>query len=155
MPVRLVALLVLLVLGCAHSPPPPSGPRVLAGSAQIQRAEATVELTLRYEVREGSALEISAEWRGAGSGSVGAVAVELRPDGFELAGPAAWTAEVAAGETASNTWKLRPTTEGIARVEVRHGLAGSDLDGITTAAFRVGADAIRLCATADCAGEAP
>jgi hypothetical protein len=154
-PVRLAALVALLVLGCAHSPPPPAGPRVLAGSAQIQRAEASVELTLRYEVREGSALEISAELRGGGSGSVGAVAVELRPDGFELASPATWTAEVAAGEAANNTWKLRPTGEGIARVEVRHGLAGSDLDGSTTAAFRVGPDAIRLCATADCAGDEP
>lgn len=128
---------------------------MLAGSAQIQRAEATVELTLRYQVREGSALEISGELRGGGSGSVGAVAVELRPEGFELADPPIWTAEVAAGEAASHTWKLRPLAEGIARIEVRHGLAGGDLDGSTTAAFRVDADAIRLCATADCAGEAP
>ncbi|MBZ5715978.1 hypothetical protein [Nannocystis pusilla] len=155
MPARLVALPLLLVLGCAHSPAPPPGPRTLAGRAQIQRAEATVDLTLRYELREGRTLEISAELHGGGSGSVGAVAVELRPDGFELAGPASWTAEVAAGETASNTWPLRPAQEGIARVEVRHGLAGGELDGSTTAAFRVSADAIRLCATADCAAEAP
>lgn len=155
MPVRLVALLALLVLGCAHSPAPPAGPRALAGSSQIQRGEATVELTLRYEVRDDRRLEISAELRGGGSGSVGAVAVELRPEGLVLDGAATWTAEAAAGQTASNTWRLQPAAEGVARVEVRHGLAGAELDGTTTAAFRVGADTIRLCATADCAGEAP
>lgn len=153
MPVRRLALAALLVLACAHSPAPPPGPRQLTGTAQIQRGEATVELTFRYEVHPGRRLEISAELRGGGSGSVGAVAVELRADGLVLADPPTWTAEAAAGQTASNTWRLDPEAEGLARIEVRHGVAGSELDSSTTATFRIGADAIRLCATADCAAE--
>jgi hypothetical protein len=155
---RVAAVVLLFALACAHSPAAPPGPRPLTGAVQIQRAEASLDLALRYEIRgegAGRQLEISAELRGAGSGSVGAVTVELRPDGFGLEGPAAWTGEAAAGQSASNTWRLRPSGEGIARVEVRHGLAGTELDTTTTAAFRVGADAIRLCATADCAGEQP
>lgn len=150
---RVAAVVLVSALACAHSPAPPPGPRPLTGTVQIQRSDATVDLALRYQVRDGRQLEISAELRGGGSGSVGGVTVELRPDGFSLDGPAAWTGEAAAGQSASNTWRLRAAAEGIARVEVRHGLAGAALDTTTTAAFRVRADTLRLCATADCAGE--
>lgn len=153
-PVRRLALAALLAFACAHSPAAPPGPRQLAGAAHMQRGEATVELTLRYEVHPERRLEISAELRGGGSGSVGAVTVELHPDGLALDDPPTWTAEAAAGQTASNTWRLHAEAEGVARLEIRHGLAGGELDGSTSAAFRIGADAIRLCATADCAAEA-
>lgn len=149
---RLCALALASALACAHSPAPPPGPRPLTGTVQFSRGDATADLALRYELSGARELEISAELRGGGGGSVGAVEVELRPDNFALSGPASWTGDAAADERASNTWRLRPTGEGIARVEIRHGLAGTEPDTIVTA-FRVTPDAIRLCATADCAGE--
>lgn len=149
---RLCALALASLLACAHSPAPPPGPRPLTGAVQFSRGDATADLALRYELLGGRELEISAELRGGGSGSVGAVEIELRPDNFALSGPASWTGDAAAGERASNTWRLRATADGIARVEIRHGLAGTEPDS-TVATFRVTPDAVRLCATADCAGE--
>ena len=153
---RLAAVLVL-ALACAHSPAPPPGPRPLGGSAAIQRGDADVSLALRYQLPEPKLLEISAELRGGGSGSVGAVTVELHPDGLDLEGDAAWTAEAAAGQSVSHSWRLRPSRDGVVKLEVRHGLPdkGAALDTTTIAAFRVGSDAIRLCATADCADVEP
>jgi hypothetical protein len=153
--VRRLAVVLATALACAHSPAPPPGPRPLTGQIQLQRGEASVNLDLRYELKPGRELEISANLRGVGPGSVGPVQVELRPTGLVLDGEATWTGEAASGQTASHTWRLRPEADGVARVEVRQGVAGQALDTATTAGFRVSADAIRLCGTADCAGEAP
>ena len=150
-----LALLLAAALACAHSPTPPPGPRPLSGQIQLQRGEASANLDLRYQVKPGRELEISVALRGVGTGSVGPVEVALNPTGPVLEGPATWTGEAGSGQTAEHTWRLRPAAEGVAQIEVRHGFAGQALDLATTAGFRVGADAIRLCGTADCAGEDP
>ena len=151
---RRSVLVLVFALACAHSPAPPPGPRPLTGSIQLQRGESGVHLDLRYEAK-GRELEISATLRGFGPGSAGPVQVELRPTGLVIDGDPAWSGEAASGQSAAHTWRLRPEADGAARLEVLQGLAGQALDTATVVGFRVGPDAIRLCGTADCAGEGP
>lgn len=150
---RLAALPLLLALACAHSPEPPPGPRPLTGRAQLYHGDASAALELRYQVTAARELEIVADLLGAGAGSVGTVEVELAAEGFTVAGEPVWTAEVPAGGRVGHTWTLAPTGEGLAKVRVSHGLAGQPRSEAASATFRVEADAIRLCATADCPAE--
>lgn len=148
-----LALVLAAALACAHSPAPPPGPRPLTGALQLVRNDATVDLELGYQV-VGRELEILAVLRGSGSGSVGPVTVVLRPTGLDLEGGAAtWTAEAATGQQANHSWRLRPAADGVARVEIGYTAADGALEGGATAGFIVTRDAIRLCGTADCAGE--
>lgn len=145
------ALALALLLACAHSPPAPAGPRPLAGQISIQRGDAAVSLDLRYQVVgvSGRELEISAELRASGAGGVGPVLVELAATGLTLGGPAEFTADLSAGQSATHTWRLQPAQDGVARVELRHGLAAGPRDA-SAFSFRVDPDKIQLCATAEC-----
>lgn len=149
-----LAVVLAAALACAHSPAPPAGPRPLTGTIQLQRNDASAGLELRYQAN-GRELEILATLRGAGTGSVGPVRVELRPVGLVVDGEATWTGEAATGQEATHTWRLRPEADGVARVEIGYEAADGALEGGATAGFRVTSDAIRLCGTADCAGEDP
>lgn len=150
---RLAALLAA-VLACAHSPEPPPGPRPLTGSFRIERNDAGAVLETRYQAA-GRDLEVLAVLRGAGTGTVGPVQVTLKPTGLVLEGDPVWTGEAAAGQEATHTWRLRPESGGVVRVEIVYTAADGALEGGATAGFRVTSDAIRLCGTADCAGEEP
>jgi hypothetical protein len=149
-----LAVVLAAVLACAHSPEPPPGPRPLTGKFQIQRNDAGAVLETRYQAA-GRELEVLAVLRGSGTGSVGPVRVELKPTGLVLEGDPVWTGEAAGGQEATHTWRLRPEADGVARVEIVYSAAEGALEGGATAGFRVTSDAIRLCGTADCAGEDP
>lgn len=147
-----LALALAAALACAHSPPAPSGPRPLTGTIQVQRNDASAGLDLRYQA-VGRELEIQAVVRGSGTGSVGPVTVVVEPTGLVLEGDATWTAEVAAGQEATHRWRLRPAADGVVGVKIAYEAADGALEGSATPGFIVTSDAIRLCGTADCAGE--
>ena len=143
---RLACLLAaLLTLGCAHSPAPPPGPRPLGGDANLMRGDATLAVRLRYEVASARSIVLLIELAGSGSGSVGAVEVELAPDGFALDGPATWTGEVAAGRREDLRFPLTLTAGKLGRVTVTQGIVGAPANDPVVLRFVIEDDEIRAC----------
>lgn len=143
---RLISLLaVLLVVGCAHSPPPPPGPRPLGMDASLVRGQATLAVRFRYEVVASREVALLVDLEAGGAGSVGTLDVKVVADGLTVAGPATWNGEVAAGTTTALRFPLQATRDGLARVTITHGLAGAVASDPVVVRFLVSADEIRAC----------
>lgn len=156
---RLVAVLMLLTLGCAHSPAPPPGPRPLGGDANLMRGDATLAARLRYEPTDARSLVLLVDLEGKGTGSVGPIAVGVAPDGFEIDGPSTWTGEVAAGARQELRFPLRLIADKFASVTVTFGMVGAEAVTLHEARFLREDDEIRACQASEEAcrgpGEAP
>lgn len=145
-----VLLAVLLAASCAHSPPPPPGPRPLGHDVDLARNDATLALRFRYEVAADRALTLLVAVLSGGSGSVGAVEIAVKPDGFEVDGAASWRGELAAGGREEPRFVLRPVTTGIASVTVEHAIVGALQGEPVVLRFKISSDKIWPCATSDC-----
>lgn len=156
---RLVAVLMLLTLGCAHSPAPPPGPRPLGGDANLMRGDATLAARLRYEPTGARSIVLLVDLEARGAGSVGVVEVEVAPGGFAVDGPAKWTGEVAAGARQEVRFPLRLVANKVARVTVTFGMVGAEAVKLHEARFLREDDEIRACQVSEEAcrepGEAP
>ena len=148
---RLPCLLAaLLALSCAHSPTPPPGPRPLGHDVNLSRGEATLGLRFRYEVAADRSLALLVELQSGGSGSVGAVELGVKPEGFVVEGAASWQGELAPGGRHEQRFVLRPTTAGVATVTIDHAIVGVLKGDPVVLRFRVDGDDVRPCAASDC-----
>lgn len=145
-----VLLAVLLAASCAHSPPPPPGPRPLGHDVNLARNDATLALRFRYEVAADRALTLLVAVESGGSGSVGAVELTVKPDGFVVDGAASWRGQLAAGGREEPRFVLRPVTTGIASVTVDHAIVGALQGEPVVLRFKIASDKIWPCATSDC-----
>lgn len=142
---RLTAVLVLLALGCAHSPAPPPGPRPLGGDASLMRGDATLAARLRYEPTGARGLVLLVDLEAKGTGSVGPITVGVAPGGFEVDGPSTWNGEVAAGARQELRFPLRLVADKLARVTVTFGMVGAEAVKLHEARFLSEDGEIRAC----------
>lgn len=145
-----VLLAVLLPPGCAHSPPPPPGPRPLGHDVNLARDDATLALRFRYELAQDRALTLLVGVQAGGSGSVGAVEVAVKAEGFVVDGAASWRGELAAGGREEPRFVLRPTATGVATITVDHAIVGAMQGDPVVLRFKVDGDQVWPCATSDC-----
>lgn len=143
-------LAVLLAASCAHSPAPAPGPRPLGHDVNLVRNAATLALRFRYEVAADRALTLYTEVKTGGSGSVGAVELAVKAEGFVVEGAASWRGELAEGAREEPRFILRPTAVGIATVTVDHAIAGATEGEPVVLRFKVSGDRVWPCATSDC-----
>lgn len=147
---RLAAVLALS-LACAHDPSPGAASGPIDRRVELTRGDASAALEIRHQVESDRSVSLTAELSGGGSGSVGPVSVEVRSEAFTLEVDApVWTAEVATGGRTRHTWRLRPRADGLATIDVLHGLAAGGKGEVTALHFRVTQGAVRRCASADC-----
>ena len=142
---RLAAILMLVLLGCAHSPAPPPGPRPLGGGGTLIRGDATLAVGLRYEPTGARSLVLLVELAAKGTGSVGPVTVGVMPSGLEVDGPATWTGEVTAGARQELRFPLRLVAAKVARVTVTFGLVGASAVQVHEARFLSEDEQLRAC----------
>jgi len=142
---RLAAVLMVVALGCAHSPTPPPGPRPLGGGGSLMRGDATLAVSLRYETADARSLVLLVELAAKGAGSVGPVTVGVMPHGLEVDGPATWTGEVTAGARQELRFPLRLVATSVARVTVTFGMVGASAVQVHEARFLTEDDQLRAC----------
>ncbi len=152
---RLAAVLMVVALGCAHSPAPPPGPRPLGGDASLMRGDATLAARLRYEPTGARSLVLLVELVGKGIGSVGPITVGVAPAGFEVDGPSTWTGEAAAGARQELRFPLRLVADKFARVTVTFGMVGAEVVKLHEARFLGEENEIRACQASEEGCRAP
>ena len=135
----------LIVLGCAHSPAPPPGPRPLGSDASLVRGEATLSVRFSYEVATARSIALLVDLDAGGTGSVGAVEIAMVPEGFTVGGPARWTGEIAAGSGKQLRFPLQVIADKVARVTITHGIAGAPANDPVVFRFLVEDEEVRAC----------
>jgi hypothetical protein len=145
------ALLLALVLGCAHSPEPAPGPRPLGGRGGLARSGAALDLEFRYEYAPDRTLAVLVDLTASGERSVGPARLTVGVENFAVDGPTDWSGEVAPGARVTHTIRLRPQDLGVARVKIVYGTADAPDSGEAAFAFLVEPAQIRPCQPADAA----
>jgi hypothetical protein len=152
---RLALLAVSLVLGCAHSPAPPPGPRPLGSDASLARGEATLSVRFGYEVASARSLALLVDLDAGGAGSVGMVEIAIAPEGFTIDGPARWSGELTAGAGKQLRFPLRMIADRVARVTITHGIAGAPANDPVVFRFLVEDEQLRACQASEEACKEP
>jgi hypothetical protein len=145
----------LLVLGCAHSPAPPPGPRPLGGDASLARGAARLSVRFSYEVASARSLALLVDLDASGTGTVGTVEIAMVPEGLTIAGPASWSGEVVAGTGKQLRFPLQLITDKVARVTITHGIAGAPANDPVVFRFVVEDEEIRACQASEEACKEP
>lgn len=147
---RLASLcLAALLLGCAHSPEPPPGPRPLGNDATLMHGEASLAVRFSYEVGADRGLTLLIDLTASGTGSVGTVELAVASQGFVVDGAATWSGEVPAGTRTTQRVLLRPGADGVGTIEVRHGITGAPANDPVVFRFLIDSEQIRPCQPAD------
>lgn len=152
---RLVALLVLVLLGCAHTPGPPPGPRPLRVGAPLGRGEARLTVALRYEPTGARSLVLLVDLAANDAASVGPVAIGVIPDGLEIDGPATWLGEVAAGAQKPLRFPMRLVADKVGRITLTYGVVSQEYIKLYEFRFLSEDAGLRACQSSEAACRQP